>query len=98
MSNINQHHLYIKFCFGDDPVPTVSEQRVKSLGRWYNASLSDKDQVRQIRQDIINGLENINMTPLPWKLKLWCMQFGLLPQLLWPQIYEVPKTTIKKME
>ena len=47
----------VKFCIGDDPIPTVSEQPVKSLGRWYDASLSDKDQVQQIRQDITNNLE-----------------------------------------
>ncbi|KAJ8010150.1 hypothetical protein DPEC_G00071990 [Dallia pectoralis] len=37
----------VRFCIGDDPIPTVSEQPVKSLGRWYNASLGDKDQVQQ---------------------------------------------------
>ncbi|KAJ8386813.1 hypothetical protein AAFF_G00166080 [Aldrovandia affinis] len=69
----------VRFCIGDDPIPTVSEQPVKSLGRWYNASLKDKEQVQQLRQDIINGLDNINKTLLPGKLKLWCLQFGLLP-------------------
>ncbi|CDQ81793.1 unnamed protein product [Oncorhynchus mykiss] len=29
----------VRFCIGDDPIPTVSEQPVKSLGRWYNESL-----------------------------------------------------------
>lgn len=60
----------MKFYIGDDPIPTVSKQPVKSLGRWYNASLRDKEQVQQLRQDITNGLENINKTPLPGKLKL----------------------------
>lgn len=27
-----------KFFFGNDPIPTVSEQPVKSLGRWYHAN------------------------------------------------------------
>ncbi|XP_052324925.1 protein eva-1 homolog A-like [Oncorhynchus keta] len=59
----------------------VSEKPVKSLGRWYNESLRDKDQVQQVRQDIADGLENINKILLPDKLKLWCLQFGLLPRL-----------------
>ena len=89
----------VKFHIGDDPIPTVSEQPVKSLGRWYNASLKDKDQVQQLRQDIANGLESINKTLLPGKLKLWCLQFGLLPRIMWPlTIYEVPITTVEKME
>ncbi|KAJ8393735.1 hypothetical protein AAFF_G00057880 [Aldrovandia affinis] len=89
----------VRFCIGDDPIPTVSEQPVKSLGRWYNASLKDKEQVQQLRQDIVNGLDNINKTLLPGKLKLWCLQFGLLPRIMWPlTIYEVPITTVEKME
>lgn len=89
----------VKFLIGDDPIPTVSEQPVKSLGRWYNASLKDKDQVQQLKQDITNNLEDINKTPLPGKLKLWCLQFGLLPRVMWPlTMYEVPLTTVEKME
>ncbi len=88
-----------KFCIGDDPIPTVSEQPVKSLGRWYNVSLRDKDQVQQVRQDFTNNLENINRTLLPGKLKLWCLQFGLLPRVMWPlTIYELPITTVEKIE
>ncbi len=89
----------VKFCIGDDPIPTVSEQPVKSLGRWYNVSLRDKDQVQQVRQDFTNNLENINRTLLPGKLKLWCLHFGLLPRVMWPlTIYELPITTVEKME
>ncbi|TWW73418.1 hypothetical protein D4764_15G0008120 [Takifugu flavidus] len=89
----------VKFLIGDDPIPTVSEQPVKSLGRWYNASLKDKDQVQHLKQDITNSLKIINKTPLPGKLKLWCLQFGLLPQVMWPlTMYEVPMTTVEKME
>lgn len=88
-----------RFYIGDDPIPTVSEQPVKSLGRWYSASLKDKQQVQQLKQDIVNGLEKINKTLLPGKLKLWCLQFGLLPRTMWPlTIYEVPITTVEKME
>lgn len=61
----------------DNPITTVSEQLVKSLGRWYNSSLKDKEQVQQLRQEIVSGLENTNKALLPGKLKLWCLQFGL---------------------
>ena len=88
-----------RFHIGEDPIPTVSEQPVKSLGRWYNASLKDKEQVEQLRQEIGKGLENIDKTLLPGKLKLWCLQFGLLPRTMWPlTVYEVPVTTVEKME
>lgn len=81
--NINRTS-HNKFCIGDNPIPTVSEQPVKSLGRWYNAGLRDKKQVQQVWQNITNNLENINKTLLPGKLKLWCLQFGLLTRVMWP--------------
>jgi len=72
---------------------------VKSLGQWYDASLKDKEQVDQLRKDVASGLENIDRTALPGKLKLWCMQFGLLPRLLWPlTMYEVPISKVEKLE
>lgn len=89
----------VRFCIDEDPIPTVSEHPIKSLGRWYNASLKDKDQVKQIRQDLRNNLQSINGTLLPGKLKLWCLQFGLLPRIMWPlTIYDIPITTVEKME
>ncbi|XP_078458809.1 uncharacterized protein LOC144723905 [Lampetra planeri] len=89
----------LKFFIGDDQIPTVSEQPVKSLGRWYDASLKDKDQVQQLRKDISSSLQSIDNTQLPGKLKAWCLQFGLLPRVLWPlAVYEVPISTVEKME
>lgn len=81
-----------RFYIGDKPIPTVSEKPVKSLGRWYEANLKNKDQVDQLRQPTIYGLERIDKSLLPGRLKLWCLQFSLLPRLTWPlTIYEVEK-------
>ena len=88
-----------RFCIGETPIPMVSEQPVKSLGRWYNANLKDADQVDQLREQTIKGLVTIDKTLLPGKLKVWCLQFGLLPRLMWPlTIYEVPITKVEKLE
>ncbi len=89
---LSEHRFYV----GEEPIPTVAEKPVKSLGRWYHAILKDSEQVDQLRQDTMCGLEIINKTMLPGRLKLWCLQFGLLPRLMWPlTIYEVP---ISKVE
>lgn len=72
---------------------------MKSLGQWYDASLRDKEQVDQLRKEVANGLENIDRTLLPGKLKLWCMQYGLLPRLMCPlTLYEVPLSKVEKLE
>ena len=72
---------------------------MKSIGRWYNAFLKDKAQVDQLRKEVASGLDNIDKTLLPGKLKLWCMQYGLLPRLIWPlTLYEVPLSKVEKLE
>lgn len=47
----------VKYFIGGGPIPTVSKQPVKSLGRCYNASLKVKDQVKHLRKDINSGLQ-----------------------------------------
>lgn len=69
-----------QFHISDEPIPSVLEKPIKSLGRWYNADLNYFHQLEQLRQDMANSLSQINNTSLPGKL--WCLQFGLLPQLL----------------
>ncbi|KAK0153815.1 hypothetical protein N1851_004106 [Merluccius polli] len=88
-----------RFYIGEEPIPTVAEKPIKSLGRWYDATLKDTVQVEQLRQDTISGLQSIEKTMLPGRLKLWCLQFGLLPRLMWPlTIYEVPISKVDKLE
>ncbi|KAE8284702.1 hypothetical protein D5F01_LYC16135 [Larimichthys crocea] len=89
----------LQFFIRDDPIPTISEQPVKSLRRRYDASLKDKDQVRQLCKDINAGLLAIDNTQLPGKLKSRCFQFGLLPRVWWPlAVYEVPISTVERLE
>ncbi|KAL6470906.1 hypothetical protein MHYP_G00195560 [Metynnis hypsauchen] len=87
------------FTINNEPIPTILQKPIKSLGRWYNATLNDTEQIEQLRQDTISGLKQINNTGLPGKLKLWCYQFGLLPRLMWPiTIYEVTSSHISRLE
>ena len=88
-----------RFHINNTPIPLVSELPVKSLGRLYNARLKDSAQSDQLREETIKGLVSIDKTLLPGKLKLWCLQFGLLPRLMWPlTVYEIPMTKVEKLE
>ena len=51
-------------------MPTVLEKPVKSLGRWYDASLIDKSQVEDLRQETRQGIAKLDKSRLPGKLKL----------------------------
>ncbi len=46
-----------RFCINDEPIPTILEKPIKSLGRWYNTDLKDAEQVEQFKQDTISGLK-----------------------------------------
>ena len=88
-----------RFHIKDTPISLVSELPVKSLGCWYNVSLKDADQSDQLREDTIKGLVTIDKTSLPGKLKLWCLQFGLLPRMMWPlMVYTIPMIKVEKLE
>ncbi len=88
-----------RFLINGEPIPTILEKPIKSLGRWYNIDLKDAEQVEQLKQDTISGLKQINSTALPGKLKVWCFQFGLLPRLMWPiSIYEVTLSHANRLE
>ena len=83
----------------DDPIPTASKQPVKSLRRWYDPSLKDKDQVQQLQKEMSDRLRGIDSTQLPGRLKAWCLQFEILPRMLWPlTILEVPISTVETLE
>ena len=75
-----------KFTTAGEQMPTVKEQPVKSLGRWYSGTLSDRSQGVVLMQQAEHGLKEIDRT----KHKIWCLQFALYPRLAWPlTIYEV---------
>lgn len=78
-------------------------QRINTTARSKshngNGILNDAEQIKQLRQDTISGLKQINNIALPGKLKLWCCHFGLLPHLMWPiPIYEVTSSHISQLE
>lgn len=56
-----------RFHIGETRIPMVSEQPVKSLGRWYNVRLKDSDQYYQLRKETVKGLTTIDKTS-PGKL------------------------------
>ena len=63
---------------------------MKSLGRWYAGTLSDKSRDVAIMKQAEEGLKAIDQTKLPGDYKIWCLQFALYPRLAWPlTMYEV---------
>ena len=51
LSSVKGKVVNKKFAINEEVKPTVLEKPVKSLGRWYDASLSDKSQFEELRQE-----------------------------------------------
>ena len=80
-------------------IPTLSEKPVKCLGKYYDSTLKDVDQIKAANKQLLSWLELIEKCLLPGRFKVWCYQFVLLPKLMWPLlVYDVPLTTAEKME
>jgi hypothetical protein len=80
-------------------IPSITERPVKCLGKWFDASLKDTEQVKQLKTKVQDGLRKIDKTGLPGKFKCWMYQHSLLPRLTWPlMLYEVATTVVENLE
>jgi hypothetical protein len=88
-----------KFCVGGETVPTVMEQGVKSLGRWYERQLTDKHRGVQVFEQAREWLKTIDGTLLPGSAKVWCCQFGIMPRLTWQlSVYDIAVSRVEKLQ
>ncbi|GFO17343.1 reverse transcriptase [Plakobranchus ocellatus] len=88
------------FTVAEQQILTVSQEPVKSLGRWYDSSMKDTRRgAETLEQLAFESLLTINKCGLQGKFKIWCLQFMLIPILLWPLlVYDICSTTIEAIE
>ena len=61
------------FMIGGQRIPTVSEEPVKSLVRWFDESLKDINQAKETSRTLQEGPHKIDRCPLQGKFKVWCL-------------------------
>ena len=72
------------FAENNTQIPTISEEKVKSIGRWYVSSNRDTKGSQETAQFGTEELPAINRY-LQGKFKLWCLlHFLLIRKLLCP--------------
>lgn len=82
-----------------EEIPTIRENPIKCLGKWYDDTLGDRNNISKTEKQADEWLRNIDRTGLPGKFNSWIYQHGLLPRLMWLlTVYEIPKTTVEGME
>ncbi|GFR81669.1 reverse transcriptase [Elysia marginata] len=89
----------VTFTVAEQQISTVSQEPVKSLGRWYDSSMKDTRRGVETVQFASEGLLAINKCGIQGKLKVWCLQFMLIPKLLWPLlVYDICCSTVESIE
>ena len=74
----------MRYLIGGENIPTVKEEPVKSLHRWYKGTLRDSEQGKLLKKSVEKGLKAIKKTELPGKFKCWCLRYRLYPRIRWP--------------
>lgn len=83
---------------GED-IPTVRHNPVKSLGKWYDNTFSDRNNISSMAKQTDEWLRKSERSGLPDKFKAWMYQHGLLPRLIWLlSVYEMPTTKVEGVE
>ena len=89
----------VTFSVAGNRIPTLREEPVKSLGRWYDDSLNDTGRCSEVLRSAFEDMKKIDAAPLQSRFKLWLLQFVLLPRLLWPlSMYEMSLPLVEKLE
>ncbi len=87
------------FTAGGEKIPLLKEQPVRSLGREYTPELSDRQMGKLVQKQLREGLEKIDSSQLPGKLKVWCYQFTLFQRVMWPlKVSEIPSSLASRMD
>ena len=87
------------FTVANQQKPTVSQESVKSLGKWYDSSMKNTKRGLETVELATEGLLAINRCGLQSKLKVWCLPVMLIPKLLWPlMVYEICSTAVEAIE
>ncbi|GFO01413.1 reverse transcriptase [Plakobranchus ocellatus] len=87
------------FTVAEQQIPTVSQEPVKSLGRWYDSSVKDTRRGAETLELASESLLAINKCGLQDKFKIWYLQFMLIPKLLWPLlVYDICSSTMEAIE
>ncbi|XP_060076611.1 uncharacterized protein LOC132556244 [Ylistrum balloti] len=88
-----------KLSIQQEEIPTIVDNPIKCLGKWFDASLNDSKNIKRLQSQVEEGLRRIDKSGLPGKFKSCMYQHGLLPRLTWPlTLYEVTTTTVEILE
>ena len=85
--------------WNNQALTSIIQKPIKYLGKEYNYSLSDKQQIEQTIRRLCEGIKKIEKTFISGRNKAWILQHMLIPRLMWPlTIYSFPQTKVEEIE
>ena len=80
-------------------IPSLQEKPLKTLGRFYDSTLSDGSIRKDLKTKLLNGLRTLDKCMLSGFMKVWTLQHLLLPKVQWQlMLYEISVSWIEKLE
>lgn len=80
-------------------IPLILENPIKYLRKWFDDSLTDRNNIVNTEKQMEEWLRRIEKSALLGKFKAWPYQHGLLPRLKWLlTVYDVLLTSIEGVE
>ena len=84
---------------GGELITPIQDLPIKSLGKVYNETLNEKQQIEEVNKQVLADLKKIDTCRLPGRYKAWIVQHMMMPRLMWPlSIYNVPLTTVELLQ
>ena len=84
---------------GGKPITSVTEKPVKYLGKQYNSTLTEREQIEETEKELRRTLTRIERCKVPGRYKAWMIQHMVLPRILWPlTIYNFPASKVEAMQ
>ena len=82
-----------------EAVKSITEKPIKYLGKIYNKTCHDKEQIGDVCKELVKSLTKIDKEMLPGRCKAWILEHMLLPRLMWPiSMYKFPMSKIEDMQ
>ena len=81
------------------PIPSLQEKPLKTLGRFYDSTISDEKSRDELKDKLLGGLRAIDKSHLSGFMKVWTLQHLLLPKVQWSlMLYEISLSWVERLE
>ena len=82
-----------------DVIPALQRKPLRTLGRVYNAGVSDVWYKAELEKKVESRLKQLNRSTAKGAMKLWALHHILLPQVRWDlMVYDLPVSFIEGLE